>query len=302
MANDTIDNNEIMLLKDLHLLFVEDEEMLRDSLVPAFKKLFKSVHVMNNGEDAYYAYQSNEIDIDIIVSDYIMPHMNGLELLENIRKDNSKIPFIFCSAINEQDMFIKAIELDAYSFVKKPVDMKVLLNQIIAATKEQIEIKTQTEKNKLYQSQLKQTIFSKNKDIYTKHKEVVDLKNQLDYVQNSDDLVAKNKMLRINKLELEDELRKLKEDNTKAIAKQDKALMDLEKELTNKHEKEIRENKKRILRQDERIENIEKQLITQKETIEKQDKIILELRDLIVYYGGSTAEDKMNLLLSKYNT
>ena len=302
MQNETIDNNDIKLLQDLNLLFVEDEEMLRNSLVPAFKKLFKSVHVMNNGEDAYYAYQSNEIDIDIIVSDYIMPHMNGLELLSKIRQENNKIPFIFCSAINEQDMFIKAIELDAYSFVKKPVDMKVLLNQIIAATKEQIELKNQTQKTKLYQSQLKQTIFSKNKDIYSKHREVTELKNQLNVVQNSDELVVKNRMLRIAKLELEDQVRLLREENTKVLAKHDKALIELERDLTSKYEKELRENKKRILRQDERIENLERQVLMQKETIEKQDKIIIELRDLIVYYGGSTAEDKMNLLLSKYNT
>jgi len=302
MQNETIDNNDIKLLQDLNLLFVEDEEMLRNSLVPAFKKLFKSVHVMKNGEDAYYAYQSNEIDIDIIVSDYIMPHMNGLELLSKIREENNKIPFIFCSAINEQDMFIKAIELDAYSFVKKPVDMKVLLNQIIAATKEQIELKNQMHKTKLYQSQLKQTIFSKNKDIYSKHREVTDLKNQLNIVQNSDELVVKNRMLRITKLELEDQIRLLREENKKVFAKHDKALMELKKDLTTKYEKELRENKKRILRQDERIENLDRLLLMQKETIEKQDKIIIELRDLIVYYGGSTAEDKMNLLLSKYNT
>jgi FixJ family two-component response regulator/HPt (histidine-containing phosphotransfer) domain-containing protein len=59
---------------------------------------------------------------DLIISDFKMPLMNGIQLLEKLRQKNSQLPFILCSGFLEKSMLMKAMELGAYAALDKPPD------------------------------------------------------------------------------------------------------------------------------------------------------------------------------------
>ncbi len=121
------------LLKTLTILFVEDEDILINSLVPTLNKLFKKVIVARNGIEGLEKLKEHSGDIDVIVSDYNMPILNGMGFLEKIRESDESIPFIFLSAHLQNDILLKCIELNVFHFAPKPVDAKNLLHNISKA-------------------------------------------------------------------------------------------------------------------------------------------------------------------------
>ena len=60
-------------------------------------------------------------DIDIIISDYDMPILNGLDMIDKIRKINKDIPIVLVTAIQEIDVTVKALQLNVNNFLKKQI-------------------------------------------------------------------------------------------------------------------------------------------------------------------------------------
>ena len=87
-----MDMLKIGLLKNLTLLLVEDDEELKESIKETLALFFKNVFVAQNGLEALDIYSQNSIDL--IITDYVMPIMNGYELCKNIREKNRKIPWL----------------------------------------------------------------------------------------------------------------------------------------------------------------------------------------------------------------
>lgn len=87
-------------LKDKTLLYLEDDEMLYRNFIEMFKMFFKEVHHVENGKEAIDILNNNDIRIDIIITDYNMPIMDGESFLKHLRQctKNSHIPAILFSA------------------------------------------------------------------------------------------------------------------------------------------------------------------------------------------------------------
>lgn len=120
-------------LKQLTILFIEDDEITRTQLEKMLNRLFKKVIVANNGLDGYEKYQEDKVGenkIDLILSDINMPIMNGIEMLEKIRVNDSSIPVIFSTARTETEYLIKAISLGVEYYVLKPMNIEDTLNKI----------------------------------------------------------------------------------------------------------------------------------------------------------------------------
>ncbi|NPA59549.1 MAG: response regulator, partial [Epsilonproteobacteria bacterium] len=93
MQNSIIENIEDDVLKHLQtltLLCVEDDEEIRFSYQILFEVFFKEVIFAEDGADGYEKYVNN--DIDVIISDYNMPVLNGLDMSKQIRELNKEIP------------------------------------------------------------------------------------------------------------------------------------------------------------------------------------------------------------------
>lgn len=104
-------------LKSLKVLFVDDEQEIRDGTGMFLEKFFNEVTICKNGKEGL-EYFVNHQDIQIIISDIIMPNMNGIEMIKEIKKINSNIFVVFISASRSDEE--EAISL-CNAYVKKPL-------------------------------------------------------------------------------------------------------------------------------------------------------------------------------------
>lgn len=72
----------------------------------------------------------NYNQIDIVLTDYAMPEMNGIELLQKIRESNKSIPVIIMTAYGDKNLVIEAMHYRCNGFIDKPFDMDELLEEI----------------------------------------------------------------------------------------------------------------------------------------------------------------------------
>jgi YesN/AraC family two-component response regulator len=114
-------HEKIEKLRGLKLLFVEDEEDLLSIISDALTKLQANFLTANNGEEALKILKENP-DIDAIITDINMPVMNGLDMIENIIKQDIKIPIIVMSAHTETEYINKAKEYGVSEYLLKPFD------------------------------------------------------------------------------------------------------------------------------------------------------------------------------------
>lgn len=115
--------------KSLTILYIEDDQITQHKLKNILERYFSKVILASNGEDAFEKIKT-EPKIDLIISDINMPKMDGLEFLEELRKSNSSIPFIFVTARDEPDKMLKAIQLDIDNYILKPINLQNLLTII----------------------------------------------------------------------------------------------------------------------------------------------------------------------------
>lgn len=114
------------LTKDLTILYAEDEEWLRTNMTDTLKRLFKNVLIAEDGREALELYRTNEVDL--ILTDINMPHMNGVELLEAVKDSNDlPVPSVVLTAHNESEMMQQLIDLNIDKFLNKPVDKEKMI-------------------------------------------------------------------------------------------------------------------------------------------------------------------------------
>lgn len=90
---------------------------------------FEIVGFDNNGEDGLKEILS--MDIDLVITDIMMPKMTGLELIENLINSNYQTNFIVLSAFQEFEYAKKAISMGAQNYILKPIDTEELEKSII---------------------------------------------------------------------------------------------------------------------------------------------------------------------------
>ncbi len=112
------------------ILLVEDNDELRNDVAHALKSYYDVVSVPD-GETALKELESND-SIDIIVSDYMMPGIDGAELCRRVKDDinMSYIPFIMLTAKSGREAKEESMRVGADAFVEKPFTIKQLRLQI----------------------------------------------------------------------------------------------------------------------------------------------------------------------------
>ena len=127
MQNDT--KTTVKLLKEkaknMSVLYVEDEEFLRITTSGFLSKLFQNVEVAVDGKDGLDKYHHNKYDI--VITDISMPNMNGLELINNIRKNNPHQEIIIMSAYTESEYTDQIDTADVAGNIYKPVEINQML-------------------------------------------------------------------------------------------------------------------------------------------------------------------------------
>jgi YesN/AraC family two-component response regulator len=111
--------------KKISVLYVEDEELLRNTTSSLLNKLFQHVEVAVDGKDGLDKYFHNKYDI--VITDILMPNMNGLELISNIRKNDLQQEIIIMSAYTESEYIDQAKTVNVTGYIYKPIEMNQML-------------------------------------------------------------------------------------------------------------------------------------------------------------------------------
>ena len=169
-------------IKELTILYVEDEKDVRETFSRLLNKWTSKVYVASNGEEGISLFK--EYSPDIVLSDIRMPIKSGMDMAREIRELNKTVPIIFTTAHGENSYLHSAIELNINSYLLKPVSKNKL--------KEQLELKAKYilfEKKKQRHNEMLQNVIDIDKNMVfatdTKKIHFVN-KTTLDFLQIKD--------------------------------------------------------------------------------------------------------------------
>lgn len=144
--------NKIASLKEkaghFSILYVEDEQILREGITSFFQKIFTNIDIATNGEEGLEKYIQNQHDI--VITDIQMPKMDGLQMIREIRAINEKQEIIVISAYTDSEYFTHSIQLGVTGYIIKPIDF----SQILKVIEQSVEKLSAFRQNELYKTNL----------------------------------------------------------------------------------------------------------------------------------------------------
>lgn len=133
MAQEKLKPQELEVLRQLRVLYVEDEEDILKFSAMVLEDYVSKLHVSCNAKEALSILEKNEIDL--LITDILMPKMSGIELIREIKKSQkySNLNIIITTAHTQTQYLLDAIELGVDGYVLKPIDIGELLSTILRA-------------------------------------------------------------------------------------------------------------------------------------------------------------------------
>jgi len=105
-------------LKNLRVLLVDDDEWIRHSLGLYFEGEGCHIHALETAEEGMEAIKAEEFDV--VIADYRLSGMDGLEFLRLIRGISPKAKRVLVTAYGNEDIITRARELGIRDFIRKP--------------------------------------------------------------------------------------------------------------------------------------------------------------------------------------
>ena len=174
------------------ILIVEDEKRLRDLLRDYLSKEGYNITLANHGEEGLdFALK---YDFDLILLDVMMPFMDGLEMLKELRKTKSTRVFFLTAKAMDED-FIDAYEIGADDYITKPFSPKILvlkINNLFQRLEEDTNQKSDITFGRLTINPSSQRVFIDDSEIYLSKKEMELL---LYFTQNVDQVLLRDAMI-----------------------------------------------------------------------------------------------------------
>jgi diguanylate cyclase (GGDEF)-like protein len=124
-----INKDKMEMLKTVTVLYVEDDEEIQQQLSIFLRAKTGTLYPAFNGQEGLQLYIKHRPDV--VITDIRMPTLDGLELAKTIREIDRDVPIIITTAFNEQDFFIKSIEVGIDRYILKPTDPYLLLDALI---------------------------------------------------------------------------------------------------------------------------------------------------------------------------
>jgi len=104
------------------IMVVDDEENIREVLSNYLESLGYEVITASDGQDALSKFEAGAFDL--IVSDLLMPNIDGLELLRKVREKDRDVVFLMITGYPSIETAVEAIKKGAYDYITKPFHME----------------------------------------------------------------------------------------------------------------------------------------------------------------------------------
>ena len=112
----------------IHILVIEDEKRVADLLKIGLEENGYQVMVAYDGEMGLRLFRSNAFEL--VISDIILPKLNGFDLCQEIRKANEHIPILILTALGTANDKLEGFDVGADDYMVKPFDFRELLARV----------------------------------------------------------------------------------------------------------------------------------------------------------------------------
>lgn len=110
------------------VLLVDDKQYILDMLITVCTEIERPYYTAINGEAALLTYKDHSDEISLVVSDMVMPIMDGKQLFFGLKDINPEMKIILCSGYPVKNDIKEYIENGDITFLKKPYEMAELLS------------------------------------------------------------------------------------------------------------------------------------------------------------------------------
>ena len=159
------------------ILVIEDEAAIRRVLVKILNEENEKYEIEEAENGASGMEMIRKSDYDLVLCDIKMPKMDGVEVLQEARREKPEIPFIMISGHGDLDTAVQTMRLGAFDYISKPPD----LNRLLTTVRNALDRKELVAANK----RLKKKV-SKNFEMIGESPEIQQIKEMIDKVAPTD--------------------------------------------------------------------------------------------------------------------
>lgn len=120
-------------LKNLTILYVEDEETIIEKYAYFLSECCQTLHLARDGEEAYKLYKEHKPQL--VVMDLQIPKLNGMGLAKKIRDENDEVQLIALTAYSDREILLDIVDLSFSSYLIKPVGRGDLMKALLKVAK-----------------------------------------------------------------------------------------------------------------------------------------------------------------------
>lgn len=132
----------------IQILVIEDEKRVADLLKIGLEENGYQVMIAYDGEMGWRLYQSN--NLQLVISDVILPKLNGFELCQRIRQIDEQTPILMLTALGTADDKLEGFDMGADDYMVKPFDFRELVARVRVLLKRRTVAKTEVVKEISY--------------------------------------------------------------------------------------------------------------------------------------------------------
>jgi CheY-like chemotaxis protein len=117
------------ITRNMSILYVEDDEAIRSQMVKYLGKFFGDIVTAEDGQKGVEWYELRTFDI--VMTDILMPNLDGLEMIAQMRERNPEQIIMVTSSYSDSENLMRCIELNVDRFVPKPIDFSRLITLLL---------------------------------------------------------------------------------------------------------------------------------------------------------------------------
>jgi len=162
-------------MKECVIVYVEDDENIKEIITEYLKRYTSHVYVASNGEDGYSLYE--KMKPNLMLLDINTPKLNGIEVATKIRENDSATRIIMVTAYTNKEFMLDAVELNLTRYLVKPITGDEISEAFKKCLLELEELSPELNElnlgNSYIYNQKSKTLSHGTEDVYLRHKELI---------------------------------------------------------------------------------------------------------------------------------